>query len=489
MQEELDIPRPDAPRPPALPAARDRSGHDREFVVLALICLLAFLVRLAYVLTLPPRIFWYDGEHYSRLAAGLVQHGVYLNERGRPSAYWPPGYPLLLAAVYALFGVNTIAVRVAQCVISAGTVALVHRIARRILDRGGARLAALVTALYPLFIYSTGAVMPVTLQVALLAGGVLLALVAAERDSTPAALAAGVLGAWATLVAGSGLPMFLLLALWMAWYREGLAGGAGGRPPGRDRRGAGARGAPRQGAGGTTSPAPRPHRMRGVWLALTCLLPFVVIIGAWTVRNQRAFGHPVLVSTNYGYNLWLGNHPGVRASTGNRPEVPAMEQEALRLWATPGTEASRDSAFSRRALQYIAADVPRFLRLSLSKALELWALYPRPLTEDRPRLSLEKLASLLSYGLLLPFALVWLFISLPKSRVAVLILLLFLTYTIVHAVIISKVRFRLPLDSFVIICGSGGVMASARALGRRWLAKPRTGPSSRTAAQGGTAWP
>ncbi len=428
--------------------ARGGSHPKREFVVIALICLLAFLIRVAYVLTLQPTSFWFDGGQYSRLATGLLEHGSYLNDRGRPSAYWPPGYPFFMAAVYALFGVNIVALRVVQCLIGAGTVALVHRIATRVLDRDGARLAALATALYPLFIYSAGADMPVTLQIVLIAGGVLLTLVAVERSSARAALGAGLLGAWATLVAASALPAFLLFALWMVWDREGTA-----------RRG----------------------RSRSIRLALACLLPIVVIVGAWGVRNQRVFGHPVLVSTNGGYNLWLGNHPGVKASTGNRAqvpgtdEVPGMDAEAARIWSLPGNEATRDSAFTRRALEHIAADVPRFLRLSLSKSMELWALYPRPMTEDRPRLGIEKLASLFSYGLLLPFALVWLFVSLPRSRVALLVLLLFLVYSMVHAVILSKVRFRLPLDTFVIIYGSGGVVAAARGLSRRWLAKPRTG--------------
>jgi 4-amino-4-deoxy-L-arabinose transferase-like glycosyltransferase len=418
-----------------------RSGRDREFVVLALICLLAFLVRLAYVLTLQPRFFWFDGEQYSRLAKGLLEHGAYLNDRGRPTAYWPPGYPLFLAAVYRLFGVNIVAVRVVQCLIGAGTVAVVHRIAGRVLSRGGAWLAAVATALYPLFIYSAGADMPVTLQVGLIAGGVLLTLVAVERDSALAALGAGLLGAWAALVAASALPAFLLFALWMAW--------------------------------GPQDTARRSHR-RGIRLALVCLLPIVLILGAWVVRNQRAFGRPVLVSTNGGYNFWLGNHPGVKASTGNRAEVPGMEEEAMRVWSLPGNETTRDSAFTHRALETIAADVPSFLRLSLSKSLEFWALYPRPMNEDRPRLSIEKLASLLSYGLLLPFALVWLFVSLRRSRVAILVLLLLLAYTLVHAVILSKVRFRLPLDAFVIIYGSGGIAAAVRALSRRWLAKPHS---------------
>ncbi|TFG88512.1 MAG: hypothetical protein E4H17_02230, partial [Gemmatimonadales bacterium] len=178
MQEDIGSSTAGALQSPSPRSGSGRSGHDREFIVLALICLLALLIRLAYVLTLQPRLFWFDGEHYSRLATGLLEHGSYLNDRGRPSAYWPPGYPLFMAAVYAFFGVNIVAVRVAQCLLGAATVAVVHRIARRVLDRNGAWLAALATALYPLFIYSAGADMPVTLQIALIAGGVLLTLVA-----------------------------------------------------------------------------------------------------------------------------------------------------------------------------------------------------------------------------------------------------------------------------------------------------------------------
>ena len=139
-------------RPTSPPAGSGRPDRGREFAVLAAIVLLGFVVRLAYVLTLEPRSLWFDGERYSRLAAGLLEHGGYLTDQGRPTAYWPPGYPLFLAAVYRLFGVDIVAVRVAQCLLGAATIAVVHRIATKVLDRAGARLAALATALYPLFI-------------------------------------------------------------------------------------------------------------------------------------------------------------------------------------------------------------------------------------------------------------------------------------------------------------------------------------------------
>ena len=105
-----------------------------------------------------------------------------------------------------------------------------------------------------------------------------------------------------------------------------------------------------------------------------------------------------------------------------------------------------------------------------------------PMTENRPRMRLEKLASILSYGVLLPFALAWLFLTLRRNRISALILILFLSFTLVHAVSLSKVRYRLPLDSFVIIYGVGGAIALLRTLARR---AARSRPAGAPAANAG----
>jgi 4-amino-4-deoxy-L-arabinose transferase-like glycosyltransferase len=399
----------------------------REHVVLIAVCMAALVLRVAYVLTLEPRIYWFDGEQYSHLATQLVQHGVYSRYPGRPSAYWPPGYPFFLAGIYALFGVNLAALRVAQGVLGALTVALTCRVARRVLDPGGAMLAAAVAAAYPFFVYSAGAVFPVVLQGFLLLASVHLALRTIERGSRVAAIGSGVLAGCASLTIGSALPGALLVAPWIAW-----------------------------------APEWRSRPRHGVWMAALYLLGVLGPVGVWALRNQQAFGRPVIISTNFGYNLWLGNYPGVKPTTGSRYDVPGMEEESRRIWESRGTEASRDAQFLRLGLAHIASDVPTFLRLSLGKAVEFWAVYSEPMTQDRPRVSFERLAGLLSYGLLLPFALVWLLVSLRGSRVAWLVFLLLALNTAIHAVILSKLRYRLPLDTFLIIYGVGGVLAFGR---------------------------
>ena len=99
----------------------------------------------------------------------------------------------------------------------------------------------------------------------------------------------------------------------------------------------------------------------------------------------------------------------------------------------------------------------------------------KPRTSPFSFQGLEKAGSILSYGLLLPFGLVWLALSLRRSGAARLVLLLFLGVTAVYALFISKVRFRLPLDLFIILYAAacllslGGWLRDRLASqGRRW---------------------
>jgi hypothetical protein len=405
------------------------AAPSRRFLAIAFA--LALLVRLAWALHLPPTIDWFDGRQYSRLALGMLHQHAYLGVTGKPSAFWPPGYPALLAAIDAIAGPSVRAVRIVQCLLDALTVLVVAGIARRVLDARGTKLAVVAVAFYPLYVYASATFFPVTLLALLFASVLLLLLVALERRAAAPAVVAGLLGGWASLTAASSLAAMLVCAAWLAWAA---------RSPSR-RAGAGA-------------PA----------LVAAFLLPLAIVVGAWTARNEHAFGVPVLVSTNGGYNFWLGNYPGVTAGTGNGDESPAMRAEAESVWVQPGTEATRDRQLWALGKAHVRADVPRFVTLSASKALHLWSVVTETVTTKRPRLAFESLASWLSYGLLLPFALAWLLASLRRESFAVLALLLAITYTAVHAVVLSKTRFRLPLDTLVIVYGAGGLIAAYDAI-------------------------
>jgi 4-amino-4-deoxy-L-arabinose transferase-like glycosyltransferase len=400
-----------------------RTDTRRNARWLMLILIVALFLRLGYVLTLEPSIIWNDGQEYQRLALSLVENLSYLAPDGLPTANWPPGYPIFLA----VFGPGVTSTRLLQAFIGTLSVLLAYGVARQFYGRRKALLAAALLAVYPLHVFVAGVYSSVVLQILLVVAIVKLVLSAIEEGSRLKAALAGLLGGAATLTSVSVLPALCLTVVWFVC---------------EDRT------------------------RRGVRLAILFLLPLLIVIGSWTVRNYYQLGSPILVSSNGGYNFWLGNYPGTKATTGNR-HVEGRDEERDAIEAAHSNEAERDLAYFRAAIENIQADPGRFLALSFSKGLNLWRLYPSPMS--MPLDFKKKLFSVLSYGLLLPFCLYWLFRNLRRNRGVRLVFLFFLAYTLLHAVIFSKVRFRLPLDTLVVLMAVGGIGDIAKKLRRNFL--------------------
>jgi 4-amino-4-deoxy-L-arabinose transferase-like glycosyltransferase len=402
-------------------------------VVLLLLAILiaAFAVRYAYVGTLLQDPYWPDAREYHVIALEMQHSWEYRNSAGQAIVYWPPGYPYFMAATYRVLGPVVHSTRTFQVVLGALTCLLVFAIGARLFDRRCGLLAAAFAAVYPLAVYTAGTLYPATLQTFLLATVVLLCLVARDRGSAALAVLAGIVAGASALVAPSALPAYLLAALWLAW----------------------------------------PVRSRlYIVMALVFILPLLLGLSAWSYRNNKAFGRPVAVSANGGFNFWLGNHPDVTATTGNRM-TDRMRVELGSVYAKHRNVAVRDSVLYAMGMEYAKSDPGRFAKLSAAKAVNFWRLYPKPMTDAGAAGRKAVLYSILSYGVLLPFAVVWLLRSLGRSRGAWLILLVFLAYTGVHALFISKVRFRVPLDPYILIFASGALIA----LYDFWRARARRG--------------
>jgi hypothetical protein len=89
----------------------------------------------------------------------------------------------------------------------------------------------------------------------------------------------------------------------------------------------------------------------------------IVVMGAcilpWSVRNWHVFDRFVLISTNGGANLWMGNNP--EADTGYM-QLPELDIP---------NEADRDSFLGRQARQYMAQDPIAFFVRMVRKAISL----------------------------------------------------------------------------------------------------------------------
>jgi 4-amino-4-deoxy-L-arabinose transferase-like glycosyltransferase len=91
-----------------------------------------------------------DAQDYNRLAVGLVRHGAYLTPDGELSSLRPPLYPVVVAGVYRVFGLeNHAAVRALQALLSLGTVVVVYRLGLLAFTERAGLWAATLVCFYP----------------------------------------------------------------------------------------------------------------------------------------------------------------------------------------------------------------------------------------------------------------------------------------------------------------------------------------------------
>jgi len=245
---------------------------------LILIFLLALVLRLAwsfYADTDPRKVWRYDMTIYDYQAVQLADGNGYIDYWDKPSAHWPPGYPMALAPLYFLFDNNPVAARMLNAVLGSATVVLLYLLGSRVFDRRVGLTAALLLAIFPNQVFFSSLTMTEIFFTTLLILILLLTVYLMLGQRAPPLWQVGLVGAligYAALVRGEGLLLmaFILPALLMRW---------------------------------------RSWR-RVLTYAAVLLVGMAVIIAPWTVRNVVRMKSPILISTSGTEALWVGHHAG-----------------------------------------------------------------------------------------------------------------------------------------------------------------------------------
>jgi 4-amino-4-deoxy-L-arabinose transferase-like glycosyltransferase len=246
----------------------------------------AFLIRLAAVLLLrdiaegPTGAPSNDDVQFYRLGRSLAEGEGYCIVPGKPTSFRAPGFPFLLAAVFATTGDHPPVIYVLNCFLGSLACVLAYFIGREILSEDLARLAGVLGCFYLGHIYFATQYISENLFVPLLA----LAIWATIRylKGGPMLLvgAAGILLGYATLTR----PMAVLLL-------------------------------------GLLPPLFAVRDIRaGKWPLVSCGLyaaAFLVVLLPWTCRNYGTHGHVVLVATNGGSTFYGANNERVVTETRN----------------------------------------------------------------------------------------------------------------------------------------------------------------------------
>lgn len=375
---------------------------------------LALACRLGYALTQPEAYRDEDEAIYVTIARNLIAgRGLILNEYRR--AAFPPLYPLFLAGLFTLGWKTIKAVRLVQAFVGAlsclgllGAARLALETERERKNFGAAELAALLMAVYPLFIFYDAQLMTETLFIFLLLMSVHCLLKSSfGRSETGWSGLAGMCAGLGMLCRPTLLPLALLFPLWSALVL--------------------------------------PVRKRLAARTLGFILPLILIILPWGVRNYRLFHRLVPITTQSGNILYLANNP---LSTGGTVGIRKLIDGGVYHAGDEEGELKHAGTYGRRALAYIKSHPGRFLFLSGKRLAWFYHL------DGHNR----------RWYLLLPFwgivatgvAGIWL--SRARWRKAGLFWLVILNFSAVHMIFPPEGRYRLPLIPFLLAFSAVTVM-------------------------------
>jgi 4-amino-4-deoxy-L-arabinose transferase-like glycosyltransferase len=367
-----------------------------------------------------------DSLEYSRHAMSLLRRGVYSFDGVTPDRMRQPVYPLFLAGVYAVFGVQNHPVYLLQALINTATVCLVWRLARMLSVSPPAALgAALLVAAYPPFVCLSGLVLTESLSTFLLMGAAMLFVRTTGRPGAGPAVALGLVVGLHTLCrpVTALLPVFLV-PLW--WLVLGSA-------------------------------------RRAIRTGLLAGLGFLLAMAPWGLRNALTLGQPTVLSTEGGAGMYVGTRADAEEiwDQGLMPFIGSDEVRAI-IGDDYYLSETADARFRATALARILQHPGEVLLHGAVQVLKAWVYMPgaRVVSRGSPWLWIplvgipSALLALATYGAL----------SSRNRAMAALVLGLPAYYSAVLLLLFSVPRHVLPLFPLIAI---GAAAGTARILARR----------------------
>ncbi len=187
---------------------------------------------------------------------------------------------------------------------------------------------------------------------------------------------------------------------------------------------------------------------------------YVALMSPWWLHNYMAYGSFVRLNLGAGLALYSGNNPWHRGGGGDFN----VDAHAAAV-ASTDDPVLRDRLLREAAVAHIFSDPREFLAQAGRKFLRFWRLWP--FTETYSSLPYV-LASGLSFGSVLTLSIFYLVgWGFRDFRQTASILLLIGYLTAVHMIVPASLRYRLPLEPFLIVLAAGGLVRLGEQLSRR----------------------
>lgn len=379
---------------PALP--RVQRSHLPVILAVALIARVVMVLLFARANGIPELRAW--GYENIYIALSLESGHGFSSPFGFPSgptALLAPGYPLLITGAVRLFGAGQFAAFVLiflNILLSLITLWLVARVARRHFGMRTSNLAGILFALCTPMLIAPVYIWDTCLSALIVTAAI--AVAPSLGRSSQRFLLVGIGSALAILVNPALSLVLFAIFFWSAWRARFFP-----------------------------------------WIGLAA---FLIVFSPWPIRNALVMHSFIPLRTSFGYELWMGNHPG---ADGNLPWGlgPRDSPSDRRLFLENG-EVNYAHLKTTLACSYISAHPWQFAQLTGKRVVRFWAG-----TGEAPGGPSHKTI----YLSVLAFAGVALLIWRRQSVIlfAIPLLIFPLPYYITHA----EVRYQFVLDPLLAI--------------------------------------
>jgi len=382
-------------------------NHHKAIALALLLWLLC--MGLLYSSLLGDALRFADERHYHTIAENMIANGLYSLNGEDVTAFRPPVWPTFIA-IFKYFDTNVFLLRLVSYFLYALTLLVLYNLLLRLYNPTTAIVAIVIASFYPFFFYTAGTFYPQTLAALLFL--LLLYLATVGHFSFVKALLFGLVGGLLALTVPPFFVISGLIVFWLIYHvlrKDGVA----------------------------------PKRLINPVLAGSII---VFIVLAWSYRNYVVFDDFIMISSNLGINLLLGNSIHSGMDTGVMVDLSAYKAGTAQL-----NEAQLNRHYTNAALSYITANPVEAASKYVLKVLNYFN-YSNNLATASERNFWKTVLGFISYmPLLVAFFLrIYFYKSKKTTKFECLCIFLYIFNAFFMALFFTRIRFRLPFDYLLI---------------------------------------
>ena len=384
-----------------------------------LIFLSAFFIRWGFVVFYPggkmlsQEVLCDDGYKYDQWAMNILNHGcLQLSIKDALGELFPSPFPLysiFLSVVYFIFGHNLVILRLVQAALGALTCIVVYFLAKEVSeDETVSLISAIIMALHYPSVTAVGYVMTESLFTLILVCAALLLIRAVKSPRSFLYWLCGLCWGLAALCRPVIWGFAPVLAVYVSYVLLR-------------------------------------HKAGFIKYFFLFILGISLALVPWSARNYKVYGI-FTPAFGGGFGLYLGNSPLATGGSGgwDSPQDVRVEKDIEQRYHKL-SPLELDSLFRRRAVEFVINNPRRVIILAMKKFINMWRPY---YDTARPANRIIYVATDLLF--IFPYSIAGMVIC-RRKRIYTLFYLLVGYYIFIHMILVSLLRFRLPLMPFLAI--------------------------------------